>query len=297
MTSLKLTTQSVKDLFDQTPLTPQRPVRSMWTRLAVMAPAFLVATAVGGGVRALAGTNPVLSLLFGVVVSVAGLALYAYLVRHLEQRPVTELAPDDAKPSLSRGALLGLALFTGTLFFVVLFGSYGTEGGVSVLGLITVFGAMLTPAVLEELLFRAVAFRLLEERFGTRAALIVSAVVFGGLHLVNPGATIWGALAIAIEGGLMLGAVYTATRNIWLVIGIHFGWNFAESGIFGVTVSGADDAQTGLLHGVLTGPEALTGGAFGPEAGLFAILVCSIPTVFYLRSAARRGMLRTGRTS
>lgn len=105
----------------------------------------------------------------------------------------------------------------------------------------------------------------------------------------------WGALAIAIEAGLMLGAAYAATRTLWLPIGLHFGWNFALSGIFGVTVSGNEDMPAGLLHGVLSGPEAITGGGFGPEAGIFAILVCVIPAVVFLRTAKRQGRLHPRR--
>lgn len=65
-----------------------------------------------------------------------------------------------------------------------------------------------------------------------------------------------------------LAIAYTATRSLWLPIGLHFAWNFTESGVFGTAVSGAD-GEHGLLRTVLSGPEVLTGGTFGPEASLF----------------------------
>ncbi len=112
---------------------------------------------------------------------------------------------------------------------------------------------MASVAVIEEILFRGVLFRLVEQMTGTVGAMVVSALVFGGLHLLNS-PNLWGALAIAIQGGLMLAAVYAATRSLWLPIGLHFGWNFAESGIFGTTVSGSDNSGGGIFSSVLDGP-------------------------------------------
>jgi membrane protease YdiL (CAAX protease family) len=184
---------------------------------------------------------------------------------------------------------------TATITVIALFGGYDTEGGASVGGALTVLGLMAAIAVTEELLFRGVVFRLVEELTGTWGALLISTLLFGALHLVNPDATVWGALAIAVEAGLMLGAAYAATRTLWLPIGLHFGWNFAESGIFGTTVSGSDGTPEGLFHGELSGPSVLTGGSFGPEASIVAVLVCAIPTIVFLRVAKRRGRLYTRR--
>ncbi|WP_320780426.1 CPBP family intramembrane glutamic endopeptidase [Streptomyces sp. CRN 30] len=281
----------LKSLFAQEPVAAVRPVRPAGFRLLVTAVAFAAVTALAAGVRQVAGDNPVLSLLGGALVAGGALCAYAYAVRFLEQRPVAELDPARARPDLRAGTLTGLGLFAATFVLVVLCGGYGTEGGVSVGGALTVLGVMVGVAVTEELLFRGVLFRLVEELTGTRGALAVSAVLFGGLHLLNPEATLWGALAIAVEGGLMLGAAYAATRTLWVPIGVHLGWNYALSGILGVTVSGDDTGPRGLLRGTLTGPEALTGGAFGPEASIFAILVCSVPTVLFLRAAGRRGLV------
>ncbi len=107
--------------------------------------------------------------------------------------------------------------------------------------------------------------------------------MFGGLHLLNPNATPWGAVAIAIQGGLMMAACYAVTRSLWLPIGLHFGWNFAEGGIFGTTVSGSSTTNTGLFSSHLSGPLLISGGDFGPEATIFAVLVCSLVTVYFLR--------------
>ncbi|MDR6979833.1 membrane protease YdiL (CAAX protease family) [Streptomyces sp. 3330] len=295
--TLKYLPNGSEDLFSQEPFAVARRVRPAGVRLVAMVALFVVVTAFAAGTRAVAGDNPVLSLLFGAVVVVLALLSYAAVVRALEQRPVSELDRTTAVSGLRTGTLVGLGLFSATLAVVALFGGYGTRGGTSVGGVVTYLGMMAGVAVTEELLFRGIVFRLLEELTGTRAALAVSALLFGALHLFNSGATVWGALAIAVEGGLLTGAAYVATRRLWLPIGVHFGWNFAESGLFGTTVSGNEDAPAGLVHGVLSGPDALTGGGFGPEAGLAALLVCAVPTVVFLRAAARRGHLLPRRRS
>jgi hypothetical protein len=121
--------------------------------------------------------------------------------------------------------------------------------------------------------------------------LVISAVVFGFLHLIYPNATLVAAVAIALEAGILLAAAYVLTRRLWLAIGIHFAWNFTQGGIFGVAVSG--NQARGLLQSTLTGPELLSGGAFGAEASLFAILVCLAAGVYLLWRAWRKGSFVT----
>jgi hypothetical protein len=157
-------------------------------------------------------------------------------------------------------------------------------------GAVALFGFSAAAAVTEELIFRGVLFRIIEGRIGTWLALALTAALFGMSHLFNAHATVWGALSIAVEAGAMLGAAYVATRNLWVPIGVHFAWNFAEGGVFGTNVSGTDSPQ-GLLHGVLSGPTAISGGEFGPEASVYALAVGVLVTVVFLMVARRRGRL------
>src|SRR6185437_145917 len=148
-------------------------------------------------------------------------------------------------------------------------------------------GSMLA-AVGEELAFRGGAFRVLEDSLGTMGALAGSAALFGLLHAVNPGATVVSSAAIALEAGVLLGAAYALTRNLWLPIGIHLGWNFTEGGIFGVSISGGAAAK-GLFSVSLVGHTLLTGGQFGPEASIVAIVVCLALAAVLLVLAVQRG--------
>ncbi|MGW0857018.1 CPBP family intramembrane glutamic endopeptidase [Streptomyces sp. NPDC002690] len=271
---------------------PARWASSAWVRLPVMFVAMLAVDAIAAGINGAADGTALTALITGVVTGGLAVAAYVALVRYLEgRRRPQELALDRARPELRQGALLGLGLFSVTIASVALVGGYHVQGWGSIGGALTTLGLMSCLSVTEELAFRGALFRVLEERAGTYGAVAVSGLAFGTLHLVNKDATVWGALAIAVEAGLMFGAIYAATRSLWLVIGVHLAWNTAEQGIFGTAVSGSGTGTGGLLDASVSGPDILSGGAFGPEASIFAILVCAVPTVLFLRAAKRRGRI------
>ncbi|GID29234.1 CPBP family intramembrane glutamic endopeptidase [Paractinoplanes brasiliensis] len=268
-----------------------RLLRPIGLRLFFLFVTFLAADVLLAPVAVFAARNPITGVLAGFAVAGAALVLYVRLVGWLEQRPVTELDRTTMREGLLRGLWTGLALFSALMLLIVVsngwrFGGYGSIGD-----MIATFGLMAGVATLEELLFRGVLFRIVEEWAGTVVALVVSATFFGGLHLLNPGATLWGALAIAVEAGLLLGAAYVLFRNLWVPIGLHLGWNFAESGIFGATTSGSSGTVGGLLTGTPHGPAIVSGGGFGPEASIYAVLVCLTAAYFLLRTARRRGLV------
>ncbi|MGW6442982.1 CPBP family intramembrane glutamic endopeptidase [Lentzea sp. NPDC055074] len=247
------------------------------------------------GVDTLVAPLPLLALPVGVGLAVAGIACYRWLSRKVEQREeLPELEARDRWPGLGRGALLGFGLFCALMLLIVVFGGLDGLSWGSFLGGVGVAGMMISVATMEEVLFRGVLFRILEERAGTVVSLAVSSLLFGATHLVNVHATLWGALAIGLTGGAMLAAAYVLTRSLWFPIGLHFAWNFTHAGIFGIAVSGSDDVPDGVLRTTLSGPTVLTGGTFGPEASLLALVVCSAATVVMLRRAARAGQIRAG---
>lgn len=157
------------------------------------------------GIDTLVAPLPLLALPIGIGLAAAGIACYRRLSQFVEARDdVAELAAGDRWPGLRKGALLGFGLFCAVLLLI----------GV-VAGFLGLAGMMASVAVMEEVLFRGVLFRILEERAGTVIALVVPSLLFGATHLVNVNATPWGALAIGLTGGPMLAAAYTATRSLW----------------------------------------------------------------------------------
>jgi membrane protease YdiL (CAAX protease family) len=238
--------------------------------------------------------NTPLTLILGLVTAVAALAAYAWIVRRTEHREPQEVALAGAGGAFGRGAALGVGMFAAVIAVIALFGGYRVAGWGSVGGAVALVGFTAAAAVTEELVFRGILFRILEQWAGTWGALGLTGLLFGLSHLLNPHASLWGALAIAIEAGGMLAAAYAATRTLWLPIGLHFGWNLAEGAIFGTDVSGTD-APAGLLHGVMSGPAVLSGGSFGPEASLFSVLAGVLATTVFMVLARRRGYVRPRR--
>lgn len=224
-----------------------------------------------------------------IVCAVALLLIYWASVRLLEHRRIGEMEPQRAPANLIAGAAIGLSLFSSVIAALSAMGiAHVGASGQSLLGATNM--AILS-GIGEELIFRGVVFRIFEEMFGSLVALIVSAAFFGATHLANPGATLTSGAAIALEAGVLLGASYMMVRNLWLPIGLHFGWNFAESAIFGSVVSG--NSFKGLFATTMTGPELLTGGKFGPEASVVAVAICAAAAAVILVIAVRRGEWKT----
>jgi uncharacterized protein len=261
-------------------------MRFVFQLVAVVAVAFL-----GGLATTAAQDNVWLLLVAGLVTSVVAMAVYYWVVRKTEKRAVTEADPRTAASPLIRGVLLGAAVFAAVIGNIAINGGYRVHGlsddPIAAVGLI---GFMAAAVVTEELMFRGVLFRHVEKLTGTWLALLLSAVVFGAVHLLNQNATLWGALCVAVAGGGMLTSAFIATRSLWLPIGLHFGWNYAQSAIFSTEVSG-NGLKQGLLDAESTGNAWISGGAFGPEASLSTLMAGVVVTAVFLVIARRRGHL------
>jgi len=240
----------------------------------------------GGWLFALVALKIKPPFLFEVIGAVVMVVAYLVYVRVVERRGVPELALGAAPKEFVAGFLLGALLFTVTIGIIWALGDYAIVGVNHWTAILSPLALGLGAGVLEEVLFRGVIFRITEEWVGSWGALAFSSLLFGAGHLANPHATLTSALAIALEAGLLLGAAFMITRRLWLPIGLHAAWNFTQSGIFGAPVSGT--VPHGLFVSTLSGPAWATGGGFGPEASLPAVLV-SLVSVWLLVYAVRSG--------
>lgn len=219
--------------------------------------------------------------------SVLVMLAYAAFVRGVERRPVADFARTGAVREWVVGLLLGFGAISLTVGVIALLGGYTVIGRNPASVLIPVLALSISSGVIEEVITRGIVFRLLEEWLGSWAALALSALIFGFMHITNPNSSVLAALAIAIEAGILLGAVYMLTRRLWLAIGLHMAWNFTQGGIYGIAVSGIE--MKGLLQSTVQGPALLTGGDFGAEASLPAIVICTALGLWLLRRAHLRG--------
>jgi uncharacterized protein len=211
---------------------------------------------------------------------------YRLYVRRIEKRLVPELSADGAWRELTQGVLGAAALLAATMSILFVTGTYRVTGLNDWTVILVPSAEMVLVAFVEELIFRGILFRITEKSLGSWFALGLTSLIFACSHLPNEGITALG-VAVTAVAGLMFGAAYMATRRLWLTIGIHFGWNYVLGTITSVTVSG--HASKGLLQGALTGPDWLTGAAYGLEASVPGLVAVSLATVFLIRLAQRRG--------
>ena len=218
-------------------------------------------------------------------------ALFGLFVRFVDRDGARLFEARGWARELLLGLAAGALIFATVVGIAALLGVYRITGGS---GLETIWAPLaaeaLIPGFTEELLFRGILFRYIEKAAGSWIALAVTAALFGLAHIANQGATWFSSLAIAIEAGILLGAVYMLTRRLWAAMGLHAAWNFTQGWIFGLPVSGGHGG-IGLFNGRLDGPELLTGGAFGLEASLEAVAVATAAGLAILVVAIRRGRL------
>jgi len=218
----------------------------------------------------------------------AALCVSAYRVHVLrvEKRAVSELGRTHAGRELGRGLLVGGLLLVATVGTVAVLGRYGVNGRNDWTALLAPLAPLILVVVLEELLFRGVLFRIVEQSLGSYIALSLSAVLFGLAHLSNAAVTVL-AVGNTAMAGVLFAAAFMATRRLWLPMGIHFAWNFLLDAVFSVPVSG--HPSSGLLRSTLAGPDWLTGGAYGVEASVVAFAVISAASLYFVALARRRG--------
>lgn len=259
-------------------LAVQRLMRWLTTGVALMAPT----------VRGQSNFATGLAVTFALLVTL-GMVLWGYAAfsARLERRHVAELDRAAMAARLGTGALIGIGLIAAVVGIMAMFGAAATRWGAPfALTSATVVPVIAAP-ILEELIFRGIIFRLVEEMYGSLVALAASAALFGFAHIANPNASVLAASFIAIEAGVLLGMAYVATRSLWLPIGLHFGWNFTEGDVFGLADSG--NAVPGIFATTVHGDPLITGGAFGPEASVITPLLSIVAAAIFYRVAARRG--------
>jgi membrane protease YdiL (CAAX protease family) len=131
-------------------------------------------------------------------------------------------------------------------------------------------------AIGEELISRGYQLQNLAEGVSLPWALLISAVLFASLHAANPGADA-ASFAGLLAAAYFLAYAWVRTGKLWLSIGLHLGWNFFEGVVFGFPVSGLGVFR--LIEQHVTGPALITGGEFGPEAGLVVLPALALGAV------------------
>ncbi|WP_426110744.1 CPBP family intramembrane glutamic endopeptidase [Massilia sp. PWRC2] len=221
--------------------------------------------------------------------------VYVGYVRLFERRAVTELAAAGAARQWGVGTALGAGAVLAVMAALAASGSYHfTALRPWSLAIIAPLAEMLFAGLFEEILFRGVLFRITERALGSWPALLISSLLFAAAHL-GDSITVIGLINTALAG-LMLCAAFMLTRRLWLGIGIHAAWNYTLGSICSIAVSG--HAGKGWMAGTVSGPDWLTGGAYGLEASLLTTVVMGVLFAALYGRARRAGqVLRRGAAS
>jgi len=170
-------------------------------------------------------------------------------------------------------------LMIGTIFIIFLFSGLleikeigWSGGGISaVLEIILwFFGIGLAVGWSEELAFRGYLLQNMKDGMGLFWAVLISCIIYGLLHMSNPNSTIISGILIAIFGYLRIFG-WLRSGQLWLSMGMHAGWDFFQGPILGFKVSGMNTES--LIKHTISGSDWITGGSFGPEAGIVVIPV------------------------
>ena len=206
---------------------------------------------------------------------IGGIGLY----RLLEERPAATLGlplTRKAGPQFLLGGALGVAALLAACAVMIAAGALRYRGDAGTLqqwlgSMLLMLFVLLVPAAAEEALFRGYPFQKLVEGFGPVLATIGVSVAFAAAHMNNPSVNGF-ALANIFAAGVMLSVAYLRTRSLWFATGVHLGWNWSMAALLDLPVSGLELFDAPLYEPVERGPAWLSGGAFGPEAGLAGLL-------------------------
>lgn len=239
-------------------------------------------------------------LLLGALVTSLAITFSVYLARrYIDQRSFTSLGLQVDSHTLV-DILFGIGL-TGLmmgLIFLVLWAlnwiqiesfAWQVESWGNVAASILVMVVLFTfVSWQEELLMRGYWLQNLSEGLSQSLGVLLSSAFFALAHWFNPNLDWLGLLGL-FSAGLFLAYGYLRTRQLWLPIGLHLGWNFFEGTLFGFPVSGQYQYQ--LIRQTVTGPELITGGSFGPEAGLILlpVLVLGAVGIYWYTRARNSG--------
>ena len=231
------------------------------------------------------GVSNVMNLVAAVIAS-------AVCARLLERRRLGSVgfkrhkgwSRDFALGSLMGAASLAIAVGVAASVGAFTFDVQTTQWATLIRGFMITSLFFVIAGAFEELIFRGFAFQALIHNLGGAAAIVITSLIFGLAHVSNPGASLFSTIN-TILAGVWLGVAYLATRSLWLATALHWSWNFAMVFIFGLPVSGLTTlGGLAWLRGIAGEPSWVSGGSYGPEAGVAATLGLILSTVVIWKS-------------
>ena len=216
--------------------------------------------------------------------------LVFFRVKVVEKRSLSSIGfnKNNWLEKYSLGFLIGLVMMSIVVLILLPFGYITIEKnpvqpvGVSAISsvLVILFGWIIQGAT-EEIVTRGWLLNVLTTKYNIGVGLLISSVLFGFMHLTNPNVNYIAVINIILVG-LFYGLCVIKTNDLWAVCGMHTAWNFTQGNLFGFEVSGIDVSVGSLIDLNLVGNDFVTGGIFGPEAGIVATFILLVSIVILL---------------
>ena len=235
-------------------------------------------------------SNDVKALIVPIAEAFITTTAYIFLFRAYDKRRIHELSAATFINNAVIGFLTGILLQSLFILIIYLAGTFLVVNVNPISVLISPLGFALTAGFVAEIIMIGIVFRLLEQQTGTVVALLVFIILFAILHINAKGATVISVGATAMQAGFLLPAAYVFSRSLWLPVFLHFGWDFAEPGIFG-GINPSSSLTQGLFTSKIAGNSLLTGAETGPQDSLTSLLLCLITGIIFLFLAKRKNNL------
>lgn len=243
-------------------------------------------------------SKPILSWLFSAEPSIKAITAiigsmvmflaYFLHLQYFEKKSFSEFSFQHFPKEFPIGVLIGFGAMGMVILILYLLGFYNFVAVKSLYEFLPTVAFIFGAAVLEEIIFRGLIFRILENWKGPITALLVSSVIFQIPHFMNLHTGVSPAL-LGVLFGVVTGLMYAYKRRLWLPIGFHFAWNLVQP-IFITTLSGGKFIS--LFEAQLNGPELLVGSSFGLEVSIFSFGFLFIIGGFYFSKLKNKGYFK-----
>ncbi|AUP80553.1 CPBP family intramembrane glutamic endopeptidase [Flavivirga eckloniae] len=209
---------------------------------------------------------------------------YFYFFKLYEKRDIKELSKTNLKTELLGGFLFGFLVLSLVILTLYLLGHYTVVSISDFSYLLAPFSFLVIAALIEEVFFRLIIYRIIEKWLGTYLALIIISIIFTVPHLLNDNVTLLSVLLL-LTFGFAHSIMYTYTKRLWLPFAFHLGWNFAQP-FYGSNLSGTEEGH--IINSNFDGPILLIGSEFGIEDSILSIILLLIVCIIFLRLSIRQ---------
>ena len=212
---------------------------------------------------------------------------YFYFFKICEKREIKELTKTNLRTELLGGFLFGFLVLSLVILILYLLGYYTVDSISDFSYLLAPFSFLVIAALIEEVFFRLIIYRIVEKWLGTYLALLIISIIFTVPHLLNDNVTLLSVLLL-LTFGFAHSIMYTYTKRLWLPFAFHLGWNFAQP-FYGSNLSGTEEGH--IINSNFDGPILLIGSDFGIEDSILSIILLLIICIIFLKLSIKENKI------